>query len=98
MLLGLASETPSEVMGFPSTPVSVQVLEGRGPVGELRQSKWLPYQLKIDFLAYCVRDHPGLLSGDRCLVEGSCQNPRPPQSSSVAISGAGAPIPFQDWG
>ena len=23
---------------------------------------------------------------------------RPPQSSSVAVSGAGAPIPFQDWG
>ena len=98
MLLRLASERPSEAMGFPSTAVTVQVLEEGGPVREIRHGKWLPCQLKIDFLAYHVKDHPGLLSGDRRLVEGSCQSPRPPESSSVAISGAGAPLTFQDWG
>ena len=95
MLLRLASERPSEAMGFPSTAVTVQVLEEGGPVREIRHGKWLPCQLKIDFLAYHVKAHPGLLSGDRRLVEGSCQSPRPPESSSVASQEREPPLPFR---
>ena len=73
--------------GFLSIPVTVQLLQERGPVWEIRQMSPLSIW-KLIFLLACQRPL-GLFDVVRYLIQGASRIPGPPQLSSMAIWGAG---------
>ena len=101
MLLKLASERPSKVPGARLSIDTRHCTALRGKRPSMRNQDRVNgscINLK-NWSSYLLHQGPlGLLDGDRHLMGGATRIPGLPQSSSMAISGAGAPLPLGDWG
>ena len=100
-LFKLTSERPSEVTGvrLPINSSHSTAFEGKRPsVRNQDRVTGSHINLKNGFLTCHIKDHLGLLNGDRHLIVGSCQNPWATSVIQHGHLGSRRPLPLWDWG